>query len=291
MTYNFLTVQPLGLGTVTAALAQCLSVHAHEVDVADETADQDLRNWHALVLCETARVRGDVATSLDIYVQDSVRPQPAERELASAFARAARTVVLFPTEEVRPSAYWLAAEDGLVTRTRLYESDDEEPRYTIDSVDAPVSGLPHVTIARIPEVARELKVATPLADAFAAHMHRLHPEETSTPGTAIWRARSYLGAWEKLVRQLEGSWAPSDWYPLDLYRERLEARDQLERGRAQLPYHHTVLLRNALEPLDSLFADLTIEDAGSLRKDLAGPEDTDSAHGWWWNRRPDPLPW
>lgn len=288
MTYNLLTVQPLDLDTITAALAQCLHVQAQEVDVADETTDQDLRNWDALVLCEKATVRGDVATSLDIYIQDSVQSQPTEREVASTFARAAGTVVLFPAEEMPPSAYWLATEDGLVTRARLYESDDEDPCLTIDTVEAPVGQLPNATVARIPEVVRELKIATPLADAFAAH---LHPEETSTPGTPTWRARSCLGAWEKLVRQLEASWAPSGWYPPDLYRERLEARDELEQVCAQLPDDITALLRNALEPMDALFAELTVEDTGLLRKELTGPEDAASAHGWWWNRRPEPLPW
>lgn len=54
MTYNFLTVEPLTLDAVTAALAQCLHVRVEEVDVADEDTDQNLRNWDALVLCEKA---------------------------------------------------------------------------------------------------------------------------------------------------------------------------------------------------------------------------------------------
>lgn len=169
------------LDAVTAALAQCLHVRAEEVDVADEDTDQNLRNWDALVTCEKETVRGDVSTSLDIYVQETVQPQPSESDLASAFARAAGTAVLFPAAEMPPSAYWLATEDGLVTRARVYDSDDEEPRFTIDRIEAPVSRLPHVTVARIPEIVRELKIATPLADAFAAHLHRMHPQETSTP--------------------------------------------------------------------------------------------------------------
>jgi hypothetical protein len=291
MTYNLLSVQPLDVDTVAAALAQCLQVSAQVVDVADETTDQDLRNWDALVLCETARVRGDVATSLDIYIQDSVQPQPAERELASAFARAAGTAVLFPAEETPPSAYWLATVEGLVTRARLYESDDEETRLTVDRVETPVDQLPHVTVARIPEIVRELKIPTPLADAFTAHLQRLQPEETSTPGAPAWTARTCLGAWEKLVRQLEAAWAPSGWYPPGLYRERLEARDKLEQVRTQLPDNITALLQNSLDPLDGLFGELTVEDTGLLRKELGRHEDAASEHGWWWNRRSEPLPW
>ncbi|MBL1083088.1 hypothetical protein JK359_14025 [Streptomyces actinomycinicus] len=292
MTYNLLTVEPLTLDAVTAALAQCLHVGVQEVDVADENTDQDLRNWDALVLCETVTVLGDVSTSLEIYVHESVQPRPGEREMASAFARAAGALVLFPAEEALPSAYWLATESGLVTRSRVYESDDEELRYTIDRVEAPVDRLPHVTVARIPEVVRELKIATPLGDVFAAHLHRMHPEETGTPGTPFWTARSSLAAWEKLVRQMEAAWAPSGWYPSDLYAERLAARDKLEHLRNQLPENVTVLLQNALEPLDALFAALTVDDTdGLLGKEPLPGADTAAPHGWWWTRRPDPLPW
>jgi hypothetical protein len=292
MTYNFLTVRPLSLDTVAAVLAQCLNVRIQEVDVADEDTDQELRNWDALVFCDKATVLGDVNTSLDIYVQEAVQPQPSERDLADAFARGAGTVVLFPAEEAPPSAYWLATEDGLVTRARLYDSDDDEPRYTIDRVEAPVGRLPHVTVARIPEVVRELKIATPLADAFAAHLHRMHPGEADALGSPLWTAGDRLGAWEKLVRQMEAAWAPSGWYPPDLYCERLEVRDELEQVRSQLPQNVDALLQNALEPLDAVFAELTADDPGGLLgKELARAGGATSGHGWWWNRRPDPLPW
>ena len=292
MTYNLLTVEPLSLDTVTVLLAQCLHVRKQEVDVADEDTDQELRNWEALVLCDKKTVLGDVSTSLDIYVQEAVHPQPDERDLASAFARAANTVVLFPAEDVPASAYWLATADGLVTRTRLYDSEDEEPRYTIDTVEAPVDRLPHVTVARIPEVVRELEIATPVSDAFDAHLGRMHPDEAGISGTPLWMTSDRLGAWEKLVRHMEAAWAPSDWCPPDIYRERLEARDELEQVRGQLPQDVSTLLQNALEPLDALFAELTVDDTGGLlRKELPLEEDAALARGWWWNRRPNPLPW
>ncbi|NUR00316.1 MAG: hypothetical protein HOY79_28435 [Streptomyces sp.] len=235
---------------------------------------------------------GDVTTSLDIYAQKSVQPQPSERELASAFALAADTVVLFPAEGVRPSAYWLATEDGLVTRARLYEPDDEEPRFRIDRVEAPVTRLPLVTVARIPEVVRDLEIATPLAEAFETHVHRTHPRQAGTPGTPLWTACSCLGAWEKLVRQMEAVWEPFGWYPPDLYRWRLEARNNLEQVQSQLPDSTTALLHNALVTLDTLFTELTVDDtAGLLRDELAQFEGPPCARGWWWNRRPEPLPW
>ncbi|MFF9392741.1 hypothetical protein [Streptomyces griseoluteus] len=291
MTYNLLTVEPLTLDTAAAALAQCLRVPVQEVDVADEETDQDLRNWDALVLCEQATVLGDVSTSLDIYVQESVQPQPSERELAAALAQATHSAVLFPAEEDVPSAYWLATEEGLVTRTRLNSSDDERPRYTIDLVEAPVAQLPHVPVGRIAEVVREQQIATPLAAAFTAHVQRMFPEESSSPGTHQWHASNRLGAWEMLVRQMEADWAPSGWFPPDLYLERLEARDELEQTSKQLRETAAALLQYALESLDELFAQMTVEDTGQLCRELARTKGIAPGNGWWWNRRPDPLPW
>ncbi|WLW52850.1 hypothetical protein [Streptomyces sp. YU58] len=292
MTYNLLVDRSLHNDGVAAALAEVLGLRVRDVDVADEGTDQDLRDWDAPVLCEKAALVGDVVLSLDIYVQDDVRPRPTERELASGVARVTGAVVLFPAEEALPSAYWLAAGDGLVTRARVHTSDDEVPRYTIDAVEAPVAQLPDVRVARIAEVVRELRIATPLTDTFAEQLRRLSPEQADEPGTPGWYARTRLGAWEKLVRQLAQRWAPSGWYPPDLYRERLESRDELERGLGQLPQSVRVSLQGALRELDALFSGLTAEDpAGRLRKELARPEDAGSAHGWWWDRRPDPLPW
>ncbi|MGW3208403.1 hypothetical protein [Streptomyces sp. NPDC001135] len=156
-------------------------------------------NWDALVCCEKSTVLGDVSTSLDIYVQESVEPQPSEHELASAFARAAGAVVLFPAESVPVSAYWLATEDELVTRARLYEPDDEEPRFRIDSIEAPVAWLPHVTVARIPKVVRELQIAAPVADTFDAHLGRMHPDEAGVLGTPLsvtYRIASSITRWQ-----------------------------------------------------------------------------------------------
>lgn len=160
MTYNFLTVEPLSDKAVAEGLARCFGLPVGDVDVADEHTDQYLRNWDAPILCEKAAVRGDLAVALDIYAQESVRPQPGEADLAAAFARAVQGVVLYPAEEILPSAYWLAADDGTVTRARLLASDDENPSYTIAAVEAPVARLPRTPVLRLPEIVREQEAAS-----------------------------------------------------------------------------------------------------------------------------------
>jgi hypothetical protein len=51
-------------------------------------------------------------------------------------------------------------------------------------------------------------------------------------------------------------------------------------------------LRSALHRLDSAYAGLTVEDkGGDLAGLLLGAETRQRQLGWWWYRRPEPLPW
>ncbi|MGW2421909.1 hypothetical protein ACWC0C_22095 [Streptomyces sp. NPDC001709] len=288
MIYDVLLSRPLPPDTLADTLARCLGVRPADVDVADEDTDQELRDWDALVLCGTAAVSGDVTSVLDIYVRESVQPQLPEADFAAALARSAGVLVLYPAESFPPSAYWLAAPDGVVTRARLYGPDDDVPHYRIDAVEAPVDELPDTRVARIPEVVRELEIATPLTDEFRARAGQFAPEQADVTGTPLWHTRTSLGAWEKLVRQLADDWAPSGWYPADLYRERLECRDEIEELGPWLPGTLQARLRAALAELDALFAAHTVEDTGAQRPE---PDNGTRTHGWWWARRPDPLPW
>ncbi|MGW9073354.1 hypothetical protein ACWGQT_28415 [Streptomyces yangpuensis] len=61
-------------------------------------------------------------------------------------------------------------------------------------------------------------------------------------------------AWERFIVQMESGWAPSGWYPPELYRERLEARDLLADLGSRLPAEVTALLDEALQQLDTRFA-------------------------------------
>ncbi|MCX3059089.1 hypothetical protein [Streptomyces beihaiensis] len=295
MTYNLLTDRLLPHETVVQALAKCLGVNENAVDVGDDTIDPALRNWDAQVLCEATLTEGDVSMSLDIDVQESVASHPAEAVLARAFAQATDTLVLFPAEEAPPSAYWLADAEGTLTRARLEPSDDEIPVYAITAVESPVTRLPRTPVTRFEEIVREqsaTQVAAPLADRFAEHLRALHPEAPDAAGSPSWYARTRLAAWEKFVRQMADAWAPSGWYPPDFYRERLESRDTLEELVHQEPQDASDLLRLALTPLDQRFQELTIEDpTNALASELLGSTQAAEARGWWWKRRPDPLPW
>ncbi|MFJ4781660.1 hypothetical protein [Streptomyces sp. NPDC088762] len=300
MTYNLLTVAAVSPETMAVALAGCLGVAVSDVDVADPDGDPDLRNWDALVSCEHRAVHGDVAWSLDIYAQDEVADRPLESELAAKFAQATTTTVLSPAAEALPSAYWAVTPEGLLTRARLELSDDEPALYAVTAVEAPVAQLPRAVVTRFAEFVREQRPDTPVADAFVASVEKVRQTASGLArlslddgtGSPIWSAKDNLVVWERVILQLESGWAPSGWYPADLYRERLEARDELAGIGARLPREVTELLGKALEELDRRFAAATEEDpSGSLRRELTGASAEQNPVGWWWHRRPDPTPW
>ncbi|MFZ3566874.1 hypothetical protein ACOKM5_07925 [Streptomyces sp. BH097] len=299
MTYNLLTVEPLDHPAIARALAHALDVSVQDVDVAGEDFDADLRNWEAPVLCDVRSLEGDLALALDIYVQPSIQPQPSEDGLAAAFARTAPATVLFSVDEPRPSAYQLAAQDGPLTRARLLDPEDaadgEDEGYTIDAVEAPVAQLPHVPVTRLPEVVWDAQAAapSPLKDKLRKNLREADPVAYETAGTPLWLAHTSLAAWEKLVETVRDDWKPAGWYPADLYRTRLEARDTLAAALPQLPSVVQLLIASVLEPLDKHFTAMTVPDDGSLLAYLeqAGGKVPAAPPRWWWQRRPAALPW
>ncbi|MFE7181181.1 hypothetical protein [Streptomyces erythrochromogenes] len=301
MTYSLLTVGSIAPEAMAPALAGCFGVPVGDVDAADPDGDPDARNWDAPVSCEHRAVFGDVSWSLDIYVDESVPDRPLESDLAVRFARVTGVTVLFPASEAPPSAYWVATPEGLLTRARLELSDDEPHRYVVTAVEAPVARLPRATVTRFAEIVREQRPGTPLADAFAASVQRMReaaPESQRSAlddrtGSPVWSAKDCLVAWERGIVQMESGWAPSGWYPAELYRERLQARDALADVGSCLPGEVALLLGDTLERLDRRFAEATEEDAtGILHKELSGDSSPDQVpSGWWWYRRPDPVPW
>lgn len=147
---------------------------------------------------------------------------------------------------------------------------------------------------------REQRPDTPLAHAFAASVEKrrraasdLARSPDDDVSSALRSAKGNLVVWERLIRQMESGWAPTGWYPAVLYRERLEARDELSGIGARLPREVSELLGEALEELDRRFAAATEADpSGGLRRELTGePAARTPVGGWWWRRRPDPTPW
>jgi hypothetical protein len=175
---------------------------------------------------------------------------------------------------VRPSAYWLVAPDGPRTRARVYDGPGDGS-LVIDAVARPVASLPHVRVARQPEVIKDHAVPHPVGDAFDVLLGErgLIPET----GDELWHATSRLKAWEALTVRMTSGWPPDGWYPRDYYDEDLGVRDEL--SRSKVPAEVAEPFRRALETVDEAFRAHT-------RPAASEPE-----RGWWWARVPDPEPW
>ncbi|MEW1909443.1 hypothetical protein AB0442_13455 [Kitasatospora sp. NPDC085895] len=295
MTYNLLLTGDLDHGLIAAGLAEQFGLPTGEVDVAGAD-DYDNRNWDAVVSCTYERVLGDVTWALDIHAAADRPGLPSESQLAAGLAGRLGRSVLFPAQESLPSAYWLAAPGGLVTRARLLIDDEDEVTYTIDAVEQAVPDLPSTPVQRQPEVIREHRPATPATDAFAAwlteHEHSRGHGTDPAEEEAEWYARTRLGAWESLAERMAAAWRPDDWYPADFYHEDLEVRDQLVQTVAALPQEVSARAAEALASIDEVFREHTVDDKGTAVSEALGLPRLDVAlRSWWWQRRPNPLPW
>ncbi|WP_455352747.1 hypothetical protein [Streptomyces sp. SYSU K217416] len=273
---NVFTVAELAPSELVAALAAVVGVAPADVDVADADGDQVGRNWDAAVLCGYhLPPGGDLAVMLDIYIADRVPVQPDEPELSRRLAYTG-TTVLYPAESYPPSAYWAVTPDGLVTRARLEDSEDEDPSYIVDAVEAPVPDLPRAQVMVLEEILREERVGTPVTDAFRAATFE------GEPGSDQARTQVDLLLWERLVRRLEADWESSGRYRADLYEQDLEVRDELERIRRQIPTEYAAAFHTALSRLDVLFRDHTVPGGGA---------EPGNGGAWWRHRTPRRIPW
>ncbi|MEO3821294.1 hypothetical protein [Plantactinospora sp. B24E8] len=302
MPYYLLIFGPLYRDRLRAALAELVSRPIDEVSIADEGVVD--RDWSAAVLCTVWPVAGEPDWQLEIYLAERVTTH-SEAAVAAWLAQQLRTVVLYPGQELRPSAYWLVGPDGRHIRARLYDDgwengdgDQDEPVYRIDAVEHPVAELPDLPFAAIPEVIRDHRMPTPVTDRLRTQLRPWLPAEVDgvdVPAVAevTWRVWNRLGAWEGLVARMTDGWPPDGWYPAEHYREDLELRDELARADRELPEPVRAPFAAALADLDRRFVTRTGDDGGAALSTELGaahpvPVERDR---WWWRRVPYPAPW
>lgn len=147
---------------------------------------------------------------------------------------------------------------------------------TIAAVDRPVSALPQTPVTPIPEVIREHRLPTPLADAFAENR----------------QARNALAAWESFVTHLISGWPPDGWYPADYYAEDLEYRDAADQLVQTLMPDLAAAMATVLRTLDEAYDLSTICDDGlALSQALGIPAASLAERASHWHRRPADVPW
>ncbi|WP_127498948.1 hypothetical protein [Actinoplanes solisilvae] len=267
---------------LTTTLAGMVSLTPNDVDVADDGHND--RNWDAPVICTVAPLAGDFRWHLDVYLTELISSPPPEGAAAAWLAAGLQTAVAYQAQTARPSAFWLVGPDGKRTRARVYEEDaiDDEPEaYRIDAVEHPVTGLPGLAVAAIPEVIREHHMPTPVAD-------RLRDELQPPLSEKARQVTVALRAWESMVTRLTEGWPPDGWYPAEYYREDLQIRDDLAAAVATLSDPARTETLAALAEVDERFVGATEDDGGVALAAEVGPVQPDR---WWWRRVPRRLPW
>jgi hypothetical protein len=276
MTYDLLLAGDFDRTTLVAALADLAGVTADAVDIAERDAAE--RAWNSPVLCTYEPVGGDLSWLLDIYFGAGAAHEPGVPVAAQLIAARLGTAVLWAAQEFPPSAFWLITPDGTRTRARVYDEDAGDlAAYRLDAVETPVPQFPLARVEPLPEVIREHRVPTPVADELTTW---LADEDTVLPEDshdAVRQARIYLTVWEQLTERIAAGWPPDGWYPTDFFHDDLTTRDQLETALIRLPAAATGRFRWAVGRVDEKFKTLTHETA---TPPVSGGDT------WWWQRAP-----
>lgn len=283
--YDLLFTGPCEPTDLEVALAAAFALPLADIDVAEEDAGDRVvgdRFWSASVLATWGERHGDIALSLTITAVNDVGDRPTEAALAARLAELLGTPILYPATSYPPSAYWLADVHDQPARARLEPSDEvdagveDDLALTITAVNRFVPALPLLHVTPIPEVIREHRLPTPLADAFAG------PRS----------ARNALAAWESFITRLTSGWPPDAWYPADYYAEDLHYRDEADALLPALVPDLAAAMASALHTLDEAYAASTIPDDGiALSQALGIPAADLAQRPSRWRRRPANPPW
>jgi hypothetical protein len=282
--YDLLLTGPCQPPELAAALANAFALPPAEIDVAAE--DVDDRDWTASVLATYSERHGDIALSMSITAVNETGERPTEAALAARLAEDLGTPILYPACSYPPSAYWLTDGPSQPARARLEPSDEVDPSIeddlslTIAAVNRFVPALPLLHVTPIPEVIREHRLPTPLADALP-------------PGFAEQQsARNALAAWESFVTRLTSGWPPDRWYPADYYAEDLGYRDDADAHLLALAPDLAATMASALRTLDEAYVRATIADDGvALSQALGIPAADLALRPARWRRRLANSPW
>lgn len=262
-------------------LAEAFRVALERTDVSAASELED-RNWDAVVTCEYEPLQGDLTWSLLIYAANEVEHQPTEEALASLAAQRLSAPVFTSWDSRFP---WIRRVDlagGGHTLARVLQPEDDESSYVVDATESEIPGFPNVPVTRFSEAVRAYGLPTPISDSL----------ESAEPGRDTSRLVDLLRNWERLCSRMRSDWPPNRWFPANLYREDLEYRDLLGEAVAGAPSETAARASDALEQLDQIYRDYTVDDGGvALCSALPEGITKLSSLPWYWHRRPHVLPW
>ncbi|MFG2334624.1 hypothetical protein ACGFMM_34165 [Streptomyces sp. NPDC048604] len=159
---------------------------------------------------------------------------------------------------------------------------------TVEAAEAPIPQLPCARVQLLPEVYWAERFDLPVTHAFVAETD---PDGVAPAQSQANREREEVMLWEKLVRRLEGDWAPTGRYPEESYLEDLRTRDALAERLVAAPPALRDPFAGAADALDEVFRAHTEDDGGELLGRVTRSGAAVRERGWWWQRRPRRVPW
>ncbi|QUI31488.1 hypothetical protein H9W91_11865 [Streptomyces alfalfae] len=281
MTYSLLTIDGKVIDAMPQILVEAFNVQLSETDVSP-SSELESRNWDALVTCEYEAVAGDLAWSLLVYAAREVEQHPTEEELAVLLSQRLEAPVFFAWGDDLPWIRKVALPGGEFTLARVTESDDERSSFAVEAAESIIPGFPTLPVTHFPEIVRALAIPTPVTDAAVKSMS----------GRGDGKLRGLLVNWERLSSRMRSGWPPAGWYSPTMYQEDLELRDLLAADVAHLGTRANSEITDCLSRLDAQYRDVTVDDRGRTLANALGHEKPDLVdRPWYWQRRPDPLPW
>lgn len=245
--------------------------------------------------CGFAHAEGDSTWFLEITFGGGAPRQPPESELAAEIADSLGIPVLYPYDGDPQWIMWLAAPGRRRTRASVSDIDDPDTSgIMLDGVQERLPGVPgNVPVLLLPEVIRHHSVELPNFTKLRSWCDARCDAGDEQCDEAISIACNVLWAWEDLSVRMERNWPPDGWYPVVLYRDSMEYRDEGHvLDLSALPQVARELFVDGLAKIDQSCLDNTRPcDRAELAVLLDIPAEELSRRQWWWHRVPAHPAW
>lgn len=260
---------------ITYSMTEIFSVKAEEIDISDADNFAD-RNWDALIFCEHSTLQGDLVFGLSVYASKEIGPTLSEKDFSLRLAQKLGVIVVFSGNTMFPSVWRAASPEGNVIYIRLEHPSHEGGDLRIIGTQLPLPGFPHVPLDEFPDLIRAEQIPTPAVDSFYVE------DQTGE----LRKFYQLAVGWERLTKRMGTGWPPFGWYPLNLYQEDLEMREEAGKIADLLPEKESEKAHSLLTQLDQKFYKETVE-----TKQGKTTLEAEDKSPWYKRRVPRVAPW
>lgn len=223
-----------------------MKIDAIDISDVDNFAD---RNWDALIFCEHSALQGDLVLGLSVYAREEIGTTLSEKGFSLRLSWKLGIIIVLPGDTPFPSVWRAAAPKGKVLYIRIEHPEYDGGDLKIIGTQLPLPGFSHVPLDEFPDLIRVEQIPTPVVDSFyleeqVGELRKFHQLAVS---------------WERLATRMATGWPPFGRYPLSLYQENLEIREEAESITDLLPEEESEKAHSLLTRLDQKFYEETVE--------------------------------